>query len=162
MVGVNDRIRRVSRVRVLVPIVATLMVAASMFVSGRDIERARALGCPAGYTSVAAESEPDLAGLEGACISDKHPESLAELSMMHADQAAKYLSRNGTIPANARVLALGQRDALAATTKKTDELSHPWKPMGIGPLQAGDAGYASVNGLGLVELAGRITDFWYD
>jgi hypothetical protein len=162
MVGVNDRIRGLSRARVLVPVLATLLVAASMFVSGRDIERVRAEGCPAGYTSVAAESEPDLAGVEDACISNKHPESLAELTMMHEDQAAKYLSPNGTIPANARVLALAQRDALAASTKKTDELSHPWKPMGIGPLQAADAGYASVNGLGLVELAGRITDFWYD
>jgi hypothetical protein len=37
-----------------------------------------------------------------------------------------------------------------------------WTANGIGPLQVADAGYGGVNGLGLVENGGRITDFTYD
>ncbi|HUR50536.1 MAG TPA: hypothetical protein VMZ11_00260 [Mycobacteriales bacterium] len=37
-----------------------------------------------------------------------------------------------------------------------------WTANGSGPLQVGDADYAGVNGLGLVENGGRITDYSYD
>ena len=163
----NPGLRR-SPVSALITVASAFVVAAAVLVASRDgfVRTEEETACPAGYTSFeeleareggGAEAE----GLEGLCVSNKHPESLAELSMMQAERAAMYLSANGTFPANARELSLAQRDALAAKAK-TDELSHPWKPVGIGPLQSADEGYDSVNGLGLVELAGRITDFSYD
>ncbi len=163
----NPGLRR-SPVSALITVASAFVVAAAVLVASRDgfVRTEEGTACPAGYTSFeeleareggGAEAE----GLEGLCVSNKHPESLAELSIMQAERAAMYLSANGTFPANARELSLAQRDALAAKAK-TDELSHPWKPVGIGPLQSADEGYDSVNGLGLVELAGRITDFSYD
>jgi hypothetical protein len=128
----------------------------------------RPVRCPAGYAT-AEEMEGEGSAVEadgplereGICMSTKHPESMSELAIMRSEQAAIFTSPGGVAPANAREQAIAERDALAAKPK-ADELSHPWKPVGIGPLQSADAGYDSVNGLGLVELAGRITDFSYD
>ncbi|MGH2590300.1 MAG: hypothetical protein ACRDGW_05825, partial [Actinomycetota bacterium] len=168
----NEAIAVPSR-RILLGILVAVSIAASVVVAVRPAHDTAAAACPAGYTSYAelearerrfgAErergEEEELAGL---CISNKHPESLAELSIMRAERSSIYAAPYGRIPANARANALAEREALAAKQKKTDENSNPWKPVGIGPLQSADEGYDSVNGLGLVELAGRITDFSYD
>jgi len=156
-------------------IAVVLLITASGLVAMRTSRNEARVVCPAGYTSVAEMEaseghleaasalggEEDAEAPEALCISNKHPESLAELSIMRAERASIYNAPTGRVAANARALALAQRDALAAKPR-TDELSHPWKPYGIGPLQSADAGYDSVNVLGLVELAGRITDFAYD
>lgn len=158
-----------------VAVVATAVVALNPPRQGRE----EAVACPPGTTSFAEFEDrerrrlatsglgdlegagTELEALEGLCIQTKHPESLAELSVMHAERASVYEAPDGYVPANARLHALAARDALAGGSRPS-QLSHPWKPVGIGPLQSADVGYDSVNGLGLVELAGRITDFSYD
>lgn len=164
-----------ARPRYLFAVVLTVALAASVVVAVRPGVDTAASACPAGYTSYAEleakeghlgeadrhEGDRSEADLEGLCISNKHPESLAELSIMRSERGSIYGAPFGRVPANARARALAERDALAAKPR-TDENSHPWKPFGVGPLQSADEGYDSVNGLGLVELAGRITDFSYD
>jgi hypothetical protein len=169
-----------SRTRFVLASAVAFVLAASVVVASRP-DRSEA-ACPAGYTSWAEleqregrglesrgmdghEAAPDRsaleAELEGLCISDKHPESLAELALAHSERAAVIGAPSGFVPLNARAKALAQREALASKPR-SDTLSFPWKPYGVGPLQSADEGYDSVNGLGLVELAGRITDFSYD
>jgi hypothetical protein len=80
---------------------------------------------------------------------------------MRSERSAVYNAPSGTVPANARARALEEAETMHGRPRPS-ELNHPWKPYGIGPLQSADEGYDSVNVLGLVELAGRITDFWYD
>jgi hypothetical protein len=160
----------------VIGIVVVLAITASALVTTRSSRDDARAGCPSGYTSFADmeateghleaaaaldEEEGDAAALDALCISNKHPESFAELSIMRSERASIYNAPSGRVLANARALSLAQRDALAAKPR-TDELSHPWKPYGVGPLQSADEGYDSVNILGLVELAGRITDFSYD
>jgi hypothetical protein len=78
-----------------------------------------------------------------------------------AQRAAIESAPYGSTPAHALATAIAQRDRLARRGAAVQD-SHPWTRNGIGPLQAADAGYTGVNGLGLVELAGRVTDFAYD
>ena len=78
-----------------------------------------------------------------------------------AQRAAIESAPSGITPAGAVAGAIAQRDRLAAEGQ-TAEDSHRWVRNGIGPLQSADPGYTGVNGLGLVELSGRITDFAYD
>lgn len=78
-----------------------------------------------------------------------------------AQRSAIQTAPTGTMPTAALATAIAQRDRLAAKGSAPQD-SARWERNGIGPLQAADAGYTGVNGLGLVELAGRITDFAYD
>jgi hypothetical protein len=78
-----------------------------------------------------------------------------------AQRAAIQSAPSGTTPPQALSMAIAQRDRLAARGSAAQD-SKAWTRNGIGPLQAADAGYTGVNGLGLVELAGRVTDFAYD
>jgi hypothetical protein len=78
--------------------------------------------CPAGYTSLEELKAKEIrrleaagavegAGrerLEGLCVSNKHPESLAELSIARSERAAIYNSPNGTVPATARENAIAE------------------------------------------------------
>ena len=119
-------------------IVVALAITASALVTMRSSRNEARAGCPAGYTSYAEmeqreghvgsaaahEGEEGAADLEGLCISNKHPESLAELSIMRSQRASIYNAPSGRVLANARALSLAQRDALAAKPR-TDELSHP-------------------------------------
>ncbi len=78
-----------------------------------------------------------------------------------AQRAAIQSAPSGTTPPQALANAISQRGRLAARGSAPQD-SHAWTRNGVGPLQAADPGYTGVNGLGLVELAGRITDFAYD
>ncbi len=75
--------------------------------------------------------------------------------------AAVRTAPDGMVPPNAAATAIAQRDRLAARGSAPAD-SHVWQRNGIGPLQSADAGYGGVNGLGLVELGGRVTSFAYD
>lgn len=79
-------------------VVVTVALAASVVVAVRPA-RDTAAACPAGYTSYAEleareqqlgateqRAEADEGELEGLCISNKHPESLAELSIMRSER----------------------------------------------------------------------------
>jgi len=90
-------------------------------------------------------------------ITGESADRIAAESQRTAIQSAP----TGMTPSGALATAISQRDKLARRGAAPED-SHAWTRNGIGPLQAADPGYTSVNGLGLVELAGRITDFAYD
>lgn len=68
---------------------------------------------------------------------------------------------SGMLPPNAQANAIAQKLRLLAKGHSQGN-GNRWTSNGIGPLQVADAGYDGVNGLGLVENGGRITDFAYD
>jgi photosystem II stability/assembly factor-like uncharacterized protein len=126
--------------------------------------------CPPGYQPYGAEEQSLREEFEleheyddasaTICINDKHPESYGELSALAAQRAAIASAPSGIVPAGAFGRAFGQRTEMLAAGQSPAN-SHAWEPVGSGVLQAGDPGYDGVNGLGLVELAGRITEFAY-
>jgi photosystem II stability/assembly factor-like uncharacterized protein len=96
------------------------------------------------------------------CLPRKRPETVGDLAAVNAFRAARQ-----TAPA--RTLQPG---ALAAATQAARELGKQprtlpgsggaWQPAGQGPLVADDERFDEVNGLGLADLAGRVTDYAYD
>jgi photosystem II stability/assembly factor-like uncharacterized protein len=119
--------------------------------------------CPPGYIPLTQDGSTTLAGhlhRDRLCISAKHPEDAQEVAASGAQQFAKYAAPSGKIPASSYNRAIQQRNRLLKKGQSPAN-RHRWTPYGKGPLQAQDAPYAGVNGLGLVELAGRITDFAY-
>ena len=87
-------------------------------------------------------------------------ESLDRLAN-EVQRAAVQSAPNGVMPANAQANAIAQKLRLLAKGYSPGN-GNRWTSNGIGPLQVADEGYDSVNGLGLVENAGRVTDFAYD
>jgi len=92
-----------------------------------------------------------------AMLGSEAVEQLANLHQRAAIQSAPY----GTIPPSAVSNALLQKARLAAKGQSAGN-DRAWDSNGIGPLQVADAEYAGVNGLGLVENGGRVTDLAYD
>lgn len=152
--------------RATFPVVAALLVTVLAIMPGSPVSTA-ALGCPAGFhpkgfgeNSMGAYSDVlnVETGAKPVCINDKHPEGLAEMAALAAQRAA---IQGGAAPppgAFSRAL-IARRRALALGQDPAND--NAWEKVGIGPLQAGDDGYSSVNVLGLRELGGRITDFDY-
>jgi photosystem II stability/assembly factor-like uncharacterized protein len=68
---------------------------------------------------------------------------------------------HGTMSNGALAAAIAQKQKLARKGFGPGD-GNRWQANGIGPLHANDPGYGGVNGLGLVENSGRITDFAYD
>jgi len=93
----------------------------------------------------------------GHLITDESIDRLANEIQRRSIQSAP----NGQIPANAIADALAQKARLLKKGQ-SGAYDNRWTANGRGPLQVADAGYEGVNGLGLVENAGRITDFAYD
>jgi hypothetical protein len=87
-------------------------------------------------------------------------ESVDRVAAEH-QQSAVLAAPNGVVPGGAVAAAIAQKQRLASHGSAPQD-SHRWVRNGLGPLQAADAGYGSVNGEGLVELGGRITSFAYD
>lgn len=102
----------------------------------------------------------DVALDQDVCVLDKHPEGLEELEGLAAQRAAVRSAPNGVIPAGAITRATAAKNALLKKGQDKEN-SHVWQPVGRGPLQSADPGYEGVNGLGIVEAAGRITTFQY-
>ncbi|MFN2543975.1 MAG: hypothetical protein ABR600_05310 [Actinomycetota bacterium] len=119
--------------------------------------------CPPGYVSMSKEGSTSLAGhvhRAGWCINAKHPEDASELADNGAQQFAKYAAPRTKFPSSSYFTAIRQRNRLLKRGQSAAN-SNRWTPYGKGPLQSADPDYPGVNGLGLVELAGRITDFAY-
>lgn len=76
-------------------------------------------------------------------------------------RAAVQSAPDGVTPPNAMANALAQKLRLLAKGQSAGN-GNRWTANGRGPLQVADAEYGNVNGLGLVENGGRITDFAYD
>src|SRR5206468_1891658 len=65
-----------------------------------------------------------------------------------------------TIPSGSYLKAIRARARILAQGRSADN-AHRWQRYGRGPLHAADKKYPSVNGEGLVELAGRPTQIFY-
>lgn len=76
-------------------------------------------------------------------------------------RAAVQSAPNGVNPPNAIANALAQKIRLMRKGASAGN-GNRWTANGSGPLQVADPGYDGVNGLGLVENGGRVTDFAYD
>jgi hypothetical protein len=134
--------------------------------------QALAAGCPVGYHPEYLESEPgglsaetksimgDSAIRLSGCVSDKHPESLLELQGGFEQKFAQAAAPTGVLPKDSLIRAIRQMKQVRRQGQKPAN-RHAWKPVGKGPLRAADKKYPGVSGLGLVNLAGRITDFAY-
>jgi hypothetical protein len=105
--------------------------------------------CPAGYKPFAGNS----------CVSLKHPESVLELELRGRQFDAVRSAPHGRTNPRAFSGALEQR---AAMPRSVDGSEGTWRPVGHGPLISNGPAYNSVNGLGLVNLQGRIDSLTYD
>jgi hypothetical protein len=105
--------------------------------------------CPAGYKPVSGS----------ACVSLKHPESVLELEIRGRQFNAVRSAPHGKTHPRAFSGALEQR---AAMPRSVDGSEGTWRPVGHGPLISNGPAYNSVNGLGLVNLQGRIDSLTYD
>lgn len=94
--------------------------------------------------------------------SPKQPEPLAEIRAAEAQRATIATAPSGRVPKNALARAVGQAEALNATSARVPGAKGKWSPYGKGPLIANDPRYDEVNGTGFVNLAGRIDSFAYD
>jgi hypothetical protein len=105
--------------------------------------------CPAGYKPFAGS----------ACVSLKHPESVLELEIRGRQFDAVRSAPHGRTHPRAFSGALEQR---AAMPRSVNGSEGTWRPVGHGPLISNGPAYNSVNGLGLVNLQGRIDSLTYD
>jgi hypothetical protein len=95
-------------------------------------------------------------------------DSIASIGMQitgeSIDRLANEIQRaaiQGTMSNGALAAAIDQKLRLLRKGQGPGDANR-WTANGSGPLQVADAGYGGVNGLGLVETGGRITDFTYD
>lgn len=133
--------------------------------------------CPPGYHPFAEAEEERSAPSEAAgiaprdapgarsrsgCIADKHPESFQEIAAARAQLLAALNAPLPFAPPGAQRTALEQRQALAAARGSVPGAGGTWRPYGRGPLVTNDRRFSSVNGLGLVDLNGRVDSLDYD
>jgi hypothetical protein len=93
------------------------------------------------------------------CVAMKHPESVIELEIRGRQFNAVRAAPHGKTNPRAFSGALEQR---AAMPRSVDGSEGTWRPYGHGPLISNHPAYNSVNGLGLVNLQGRIDSLTYD
>ncbi|HEV3478615.1 MAG TPA: hypothetical protein VG144_04110 [Gaiellaceae bacterium] len=147
---------------------ATLMAGAGTLRSSSTA----APDCPAGYKLLAKEEaamrqagvvEQESLHKEvlaaSTCVTTKHPESLLELEIRGRQLNAVRAAPHGKVHPGAFSGALEER---AAMPKSVNGSEGAWRPYGHGPLISDDPAYNSVNGLGLVDLQGRIDSLYYD
>lgn len=115
------------------------------------------LKCPAGYK----RADKKEYGVDG-CVSLKHPEPFLEVQLRQAEWLSARSAPHADVAQGAFAAAMAERDRLAKSGVKVGGVSGLWQPVGTGPLISNGPAYASVNGLGLVNLAGRIDSLFYD
>lgn len=122
-----------------------------------DAQRAaeRDLGDPR-FTDLVASLDATSGG--AGCAPARSPEPARELMAMQAQWSAK----TGTPPPGALRAAVARRAVLAQASGGVPGASGTARPLGTTPLISDDPRFASVNGLGLADLAGRVDDFAYD
>ena len=143
-----------------------------------------AVDCPPGYQSIAeelarepysddaqraelqrqideviAEQGTDKFHADG-CIGNKRPEPLMEVMGGQEQRLAMAAAPRNRIPRGSLMRAIRQRNRIARQGQSSSA-SHKWKRYGNGPLKGDEAGYTSVAGYGLKDLAGRVTSFAY-
>jgi hypothetical protein len=138
------------------PIVAAVLLATFAFGPTTSIS---ANGCPVGYSP--AESEGSAAAQASpVCVNNIHPETLQDIEAMGAQKFNAASAPSGIIPQGAYMSAVRQKLALLARGQDPEN-AHAWQSVGRGPLESADPGYSQVNTLGLADLGGRITSFYY-
>lgn len=136
------RLRRTTTSAVAAVLLATFAFAFKPSVS----PIAAPVACPAGYQIAGLEElaltgrDPRVPGAPQMCINDKHPETVEDLERMAAQRESLRSAPTGVIPAGAITTARIQKKALLASGQDAVN-SHPWQPVGRGPLQAADPGY---------------------
>ncbi len=142
--------RKRHRLRLLGAALAGVAIVAAVASAGAMSERSAApAACPDGYKPVQGN----------ACLSLKHPESLIELEIRGRQFDAVRSAPHGKTHPSAFAGALEQRSAMPSSV---DGSQGTWRPVGHGPLISNGPAYSSVNGLGLVNLQGRIDSLTYD
>jgi photosystem II stability/assembly factor-like uncharacterized protein len=164
--------QRLSRrlVPVALLLISLVAIASLRSVQGPGLARARA--CPPGSVPAARvfaaqerERRAQVSGLRGgagerdgtpqACRALRAPEGSADLLAMQGDSGRR--ARGGQPALKAGAYAAGAREAAALPST-----GGTWSPVGTTPLLADAAGFSSVNGEGLADLAGRVADYAYD
>ena len=164
----NRRRRRLGLGAALAAFVIALVVGAAVL----EPSTPAAASCPAGYKLLAKEEAAmKQAGAQereslvhevvagSTCVNTKHPESVIELEIRGRQFDAVRAAPHGKTNPGAFAGALEQR---AAMPKSVDGSAGTWRPVGHGPLVSNGPAYSSVNGLGLVNLMGRIDSITYD
>jgi hypothetical protein len=131
---------------------------------GEREKRYEALRGDAGEESDRGEADHEEADGEGGagCQPLKHPESLGDIAAVNAFRSVRVTAPATAVRAGAYAGAVGERDALARAPRTLAGTGGTWEPAGRGPLVADDDRYDQVNGLGLGDLNGRVTDFAWD
>ncbi|MCU1601742.1 MAG: hypothetical protein JWO22_2451 [Frankiales bacterium] len=117
--------------------------------------------CPPGTQLVESTSLSGFAaGQRGSCSAVK-VEPFEDLMRASASLGARQLSgASGDLSAAAYPAGVAQAAALKASGVASP--TSTWKPYTTQPLTFDNAGYSSVNGLGLADLSGRTEDFAYN
>src|SRR5687768_4355341 len=109
--------------------------------------------CPPGY------------GLDdefpGVCMLDKHPEPLFEVQWRQRQLMAMRSAPFAHVMPGAFAAAVGQGEQMKKAPK-IKGIGGFWESYGQGPLIVNDESTPRVNGLGLVDVMGRIDDLEYD
>lgn len=148
--------------RAIAPVAAFAVLAMLAFAPGSPVG-SFATGCPAGYSPFGAEEKllygRDVKPLDGSeqCVNDKNPESMEELGALWSQRFAIAAAPDGIVPAGAFSTALRERAAVLRGGQSPDN-DNAWIPVGRGPLHTMEEGYSGVNGLGIGDVAGRITE----
>ncbi len=112
-------------------------------------------GCPPGY-------HPFREGAtKGLCIADKHPEPLIELELRQRQLLSVRSAPYRQVASGAFGAAIADRNH-PTKWPKLDGTAGKWQPLGTGPLQSDSEDYPRVNGLGLVDMMGRIDSLVYE
>jgi hypothetical protein len=149
---------------------AGLLVAPGIGMATRSHgEHTAAKACPAGYAPTTKEQRiAQRAGVAEAgeatgvaCLNAKHPESLIELIQRQEALETVRSAPYDTVAPGAYANAVSQVTSTPKATKTTGT-SGAWQIYGQGPLKVNDPRYSRVNGLGLVDNAGRLDSLAYD
>ena len=144
-----------SKISAAAGVVCVAVVASSLaLLNGHAKPNLRA-GCPAGYMRIDSERDDHEAPRPG-CITQKHPEMLAET----LEREEHLALRNAPMPDGAYRAAVRQKQALISAKAQT-AAGGQWKPYGHGSLITDDPRFG-LGELGIGDDNGRVDSFDYD
>ncbi len=132
--------------------------------------------CLDGYVAAdagaARERRAELAGLRvrdraetvplAGCLARGAPERPADLLTAQQDSGRRARGGRAGLRSGAYAAAVREHARMAAAPSTLPGSAGTWQPVGTTPLVADDPRFAEVNGEGLADLNGRISDFAYD
>ncbi|MCI0415803.1 hypothetical protein L0222_23765 [bacterium] len=145
---------RLNTPKVIIPGGFFFVVVIALFLNGLIPHQTTEVSCPDGYVPFAER--------KGTCILAKHPEPLIEIELRQRQQLSPRSSPFQIVHPNAFSAAVAERNNIVKSGMKVKDTAGVWEPYGRGPLISNDPAFGGVNGLGLVNLAGRIDSLFYD